>query len=201
MRTTPTSSGPPPAPRPPSARARWAVTALVALVALLGAACADDDSGEVALDDSAEAADAADQAAPAVETASDDLAAALEEAGLSTVATAVRSIDVSEIVGSDEFTFFAPNDDAFLALDAETAADLLADPTQLLAILRNHAVDQRIEAAALADMTDVTTVEGSTLPVGDGEGGVTVGEALVVESDIAVGDGVVHVIDGVLLPG
>jgi uncharacterized surface protein with fasciclin (FAS1) repeats len=178
------------------ARALWA---LVAAVAVLGAACGDSDD-QVVLDNSAAAADAADEAAPDVEATSDDLAAVLEDAGLTTVATAVQSIDVEEIVGSDEFTFFAPNDDAFLALEAEAVADLLSDPTELLAVLRNHVVDRRIEAATLADMTDVTTIEGSTLPV-DGTGdSVTVGEAVVVRSDIAVGDGVVHVIDGVLLP-
>jgi uncharacterized surface protein with fasciclin (FAS1) repeats len=179
------------------ARSLWA---LIAAVVLLGTACGDSD-GDLVLDDSTDAADAADQAAPSVEAVSDDLATVLEDAGLSTVATAVRSIDVSEIVGGDEFTFFAPNDEAFQALDAEAAADLLADPAELLDVLRNHVVDQRIDAAALADMADLTTVEGSTLAVDAGGDTVTVGEAVIVESDIAVGDGVVHVIDGVLLPG
>jgi len=172
---------------------------LVAGTLLLLVACGDSDD-EIVLDDSTDVADAADEAAPEVDAASEELAAALESAGLSTVATAVRSIDVSEIVGSDEFTFFAPNDEAFLALEAGTAADLLADPTELLSVLRNHVVDERIEVVALSEMTEVTTVDGTAHRIDGDSESVTVGEAVVVEPDIAVGDGVVHVIDGVLLP-
>ena len=119
---------------------------------------------------------------------------------MTTLASAVEQIDVDELIGGETFTFFGPNDEAFLALTADDTADLLADPTALTDVLRNHLVAETIGAAELTEMATVTTLGGTSLPVVVDGDTVTVGGATVVATDIEAGDGVVHTIDQVILP-
>lgn len=128
------------------------------------------------------------------------LAETLRDNGLTTLATAVEQVDIEQLVGDEEFTLFAPNDEAFLGLTADDTADLLADPAQLEEILRNHVVEERIDATQLAEMGSVTTAGGETLSIVVDGDDVTVGRANVVATDIEAGSGVVHAIDQVLLP-
>ncbi|MEP6298762.1 MAG: fasciclin domain-containing protein, partial [Ilumatobacter sp.] len=88
---------------------------------------------------------------------------------------------------------------AFQTLDAEQMADLLSDDGRLEATLRNHVVSERIDAEALAGVTSVETVGGMTLPVAVEGDTITVGDATVVESDVAIDDGTVHVVDGLFV--
>lgn len=117
------------------------------------------------------------------------LLAALDAAGLR---------DVLE--GDGPFTVFGPSDDAFDALPAGTVDALLERSDDLGAVLRYHVVEGDVRAADLTPGTVLTTVSGEELEVVEAEGGVRVGRALLVDTDIETGNGVFHTVDSVLLP-
>ena len=154
---------------------------------------ADETAEEIAEGDSADAAEEVDARAT-------QLAEVLRANDMNSLASAIEQVDLSEIVGDGEFTFFGPNDAAFLDLEADQLADLLSDPDQLIEVLRNHVVAERIDAATLTGMETVQTEAGASIAVSVEGDAVTVGDATVVGADIEVGDGLVHVVDGVLLP-
>lgn len=100
------------------------------------------------------------------------------------------------------FTVFAPTDAAFAALPAGTVDNLLKpeNKKQLVSVLTYHVVPGKTLSGALAGkQTTVGTVQGATLAI-DGRNGVTVNGAKVVSADVAASNGVIHVIDKVLLP-
>jgi len=167
-----------------------------AAIILTASACASDgEAGDAA----EEIVDGAEQSVDEAEEASSAVADALRENGLESIASAVQNIDFAELADSEEFTFFAPNDDAFQSLGAEDMADLLGDSGRLEDTLRDHIVNERIDAAALSEMTSVDTVGGASLPVSADGSAVTVGSASVVETDVEIDDGVVHVVDGLFI--
>jgi uncharacterized surface protein with fasciclin (FAS1) repeats len=109
---------------------------------------------------------------------------------------------VDTLKGDGPFTVFAPSDDAFAALPAGTVDDLVKpeNKDKLTAILLLHVLPARIHAADVAGkVLDPATAGGSTVHV-DGTDGVSVDGAKVVTADIACSNGVIHVIDKVLLP-
>jgi uncharacterized surface protein with fasciclin (FAS1) repeats len=97
------------------------------------------------------------------------------------------------------FTVFAPSDAAFAALPDGTVESLLADPAKLTDVLTYHVVAGRVTAADAAGLSSATTVQGSDLSVSS-NGGIHVGDASVVTADIEASNGIIHVIDRVLLP-
>jgi uncharacterized surface protein with fasciclin (FAS1) repeats len=97
------------------------------------------------------------------------------------------------------FTVFAPSDAAFAALPDGTVESLLADPAALTDVLTYHVVAGRVTAADAAGLSSATTVQGSDLSVSS-NGGIHVGDASVVTADIEASNGIIHVIDRVLLP-
>ena len=119
------------------------------------------------------------------------LAAALQAAGL-----------VDTLKGDGPFTVFAPTDAAFAKLPPGTLDGLLKPENKgkLTAILTYHVVPGRILAPRLGEMHSAATVNGAPLAIRSEKGKVTVGGAHVVQSDIACSNGVIHVIDTVLLP-
>ena len=116
------------------------------------------------------------------------LVAAVEAAGL-----------VDTLKGEGPFTVFAPTDEAFAALPEGTVEGLLADPEALAAILTYHVVSGAVMSTDLTDGMTATTVNGADITIGT-EGGVTVNDANVVTADIVASNGVIHVIDAVILP-
>ncbi|WP_019955607.1 fasciclin domain-containing protein [Yoonia vestfoldensis] len=116
------------------------------------------------------------------------LVAAVEAAGL-----------VETLKGEGPFTVFAPTDEAFAALPEGTVEGLLADPEALAAILTYHVVSGAVMSTDLSDGMTATTVNGADITIGT-EGGVTVNDANVVTADIVASNGVIHVIDAVILP-
>lgn len=167
-----------------------------ALVA--GAACSSD-AVEDAEDTGEDVSEEIDESAEDIDEASGDLASVLEENGLENMASAVEQIDITELVGTEEFTFFAPGDDAFQSLGADDIADVLTDPDQLVEVLRRHAVSETIDAAALAEMDSIETVGETTLEVTVEGDTVMVGGATVTTTDIEVDNGVVHVVDTIFI--
>ena len=97
------------------------------------------------------------------------------------------------------FTLFAPSDEAFAKLPAGTVESLLADPAKLTDVLTYHVVPGRVTAADAAAISSAPTVQGTDLPIA-ANGSVQVGDAHVVSADIEATNGVIHVIDRVLLP-
>ena len=116
------------------------------------------------------------------------LVAAVKEAGL-----------VETLKGKGPFTVFAPTDEAFSKIPAEALQALLKDKKALTAILTYHVVVGKVMAADVKTMM-AKTVNGQELSIKVGDGGVTVDNAKVVKTDVAASNGVIHVIDTVLLP-
>src|SRR5690242_6703928 len=119
------------------------------------------------------------------------LAKALQAAGL-----------VATLKGSGPFTVFAPTDAAFAKLPAGTLENLLKpeNETKLVAILTYHVVPGDVTAAQAATLTQAKTVNGAILKLNARDGKVMVNNADVVKADIEASNGVIHVIDAVLLP-
>lgn len=119
-------------------------------------------------------------------------------------ATLVQALKAAGLVealqGEGPFTVFAPTDAAFEALPEGALDALLADPTQLADVLKYHVVPGKVMAADVAGMTSAETLGGASFPVDATEGGVTVGGAEVLTADLTAENGVVHVIDRVLMP-
>ncbi len=122
------------------------------------------------------------------------------EAGFATLIEAVEAGGLTEfLAGEGPFTLLAPTDAAFAALDQDVLSKLLADQERLNNLLRYHVLRGRYTFVDLEGISTVTTLEGSELQV-DAEGGVRLDEASVVESDIEADNGIIHVLDQVMLP-
>jgi uncharacterized surface protein with fasciclin (FAS1) repeats len=125
------------------------------------------------------------------------------EAG--TFTTLIAAIDRAglepTLAGEGPYTMFAPSDDAFAELPEGAVDSLLAVPDQLTKVLTYHMVPGRVMTADLVGGVTPQTVEGEGLPSWlSGDGGVRVDGARVVSADIQASNGVIHVIDRVLLP-
>jgi uncharacterized surface protein with fasciclin (FAS1) repeats len=119
------------------------------------------------------------------------LAAALQAAGL-----------VETLKGKGPFTVFAPTDEAFAKLPKGTVEDLLKpeNKAKLTAILTYHVVAGKVMAADVVKIKDAKTVQGGSIKVNAAGGKVMVDAATVVKTDIGASNGVIHVVDSVLMP-
>jgi uncharacterized surface protein with fasciclin (FAS1) repeats len=120
-----------------------------------------------------------------------------------TLAKALTAADlVSTLKGAGPFTVFAPTDEAFAKLPAATLQNLLKpeNKAQLRQVLTYHVVPGRVMAADVAKMTTATTANGEKVAIAAKDGAVTVSKSRVVKTDIAASNGVIHVIDAVMLP-
>ncbi|MBC6994726.1 fasciclin domain-containing protein [Neolewinella lacunae] len=119
-----------------------------------------------------------------------------------TLQAAVIAAGLAETLsGAGPFTVFAPTDAAFAALPEGTVATLLEDPTgDLTKILLYHAVGAKALSTDLSNEQVIATVNGANVTVTINDEGVFINKAKVTVADIAASNGVVHVIDAVLLP-
>lgn len=119
------------------------------------------------------------------------LAAALQAAGL-----------VETLKGKGPFTVFAPTDEAFAKLPAGTVENLLKpeNKDQLVAVLTYHVVPGSVSSSEVVKMTSAKTVQGQSVKISNGKGGVMIDGAKVVKADVMASNGVIHVIDSVILP-
>ena len=125
---------------------------------------------------------------------------AVNAGSFNTLVAAVKAANlVDTLKGSGPFTVFAPTDDAFAKLPAGTVDALLQDIPQLTKILTYHVVSGKVMAADVVKLESATTVEGSNVKI-DASNGVKVNDSKVVTPDVAADNGVIHVIDTVLLP-
>ena len=128
-----------------------------------------------------------------------DLAVAAPD--LSTLVTAINAAQLAETLsGPGPFTVFAPVNSAFAALPSATLNTLLANPSQLSPILTYHVIPQRLLAAEVLAASSFATVNGQTLTVSNANSTPRINGARIIATDIVAGNGVVHLIDGVLLP-
>ena len=117
------------------------------------------------------------------------LVAAVQAAGL-----------VDTLRGEGPFTVFAPTDAAFAKIPKSDLDALLQDKDKLTQILTYHVVPGRVMAADVVNLSSADTVEGSSIDISAGSGGVKVDNASVVKTDIKTSNGVIHVIDTVIMP-
>jgi len=171
---------------------RWRSLLLFAGAAIAAAgmaACGDDDDAEPTPMPTAPAA-AGDIVETAVAAGNfTTLARALEAAGL-----------VETLKGAGPFTVFAPTDAAFAALPAGTLDRLLANKAELTKVLTYHVVAGKVTSADVAKLMEATTVEGSKLRIKVEGGRVMINDATVTTADVMATNGVIHVVDRVLIP-
>lgn len=117
-----------------------------------------------------------------------------------TLATALQAAGLVETLKAPgPFTVFAPTDEAFAKLPAGTLEALLKDKQRLAAVLTYHVVAGQVMASDVVKMTAAKTVQGGSLTI-RADKGVTVDGANVVKTDVQTSNGVIHVIDAVLIP-
>lgn len=148
-------------------------------------------AGTLVLGFASNIASAADIVDTAVAGKFNTLVAAVKAAGL-----------VETLKGPGPFTVFAPTDEAFANLPSGTLETLLKpeNKTQLRSILLYHVVPGRVTAEDVVKLDSAKTVEGQNLVIKAMDGAVMVDNARVIKTDIAASNGVIHVIDAVLLP-
>ena len=128
---------------------------------------------------------------------------AVEAGSFETLVTAVKAAGLVDVLSSDgPFTVFAPTDEAFAALPDGTLEALLEDTDALKAVLTYHVISGKVMAKDVmaAQQVRPETVQGEALNVRVMDGGVSVNDARVVQADIEASNGVIHVIDSVVLP-
>ncbi|MFZ5710481.1 MAG: fasciclin domain-containing protein [Pseudomonadota bacterium] len=141
-------------------------------------------------------------AIPAFAQAGDIVDTAVEAGSFKTLTAALTAAGLADTLkGEGPFTVFAPTDDAFAALPAGTVDDLLRpeNKDKLTAVLTYHVVPGKVMSADLTNGMKARTVNGAELTITT-EGGVKVNDATVIQADIGASNGVIHVIDKVLLP-
>jgi uncharacterized surface protein with fasciclin (FAS1) repeats len=125
---------------------------------------------------------------------------AVSAGSFTTLVAAVKAAGlVDTLKGAGPFTVFAPTDEAFAKLPAGTVEALLKDIPKLTKILTYHVVSGKVMAADVVNLTSAKTVEGSEVKI-DASNGVKINDSTVTTADVAADNGVIHIIDSVLLP-
>ena len=169
-------------------------TALALLLIFGVAACAEGEP------DTEEMTDEMDDAMDDAMESPDLVAVAVADGRFTALVEALQATGLdATLQGDGPFTVFAPTDDAFAKLPEDALAGLSNE--ELTAILTYHVASGNMMAADVAGMSTIETAEGSTLAVTVGDDGtVRVNDAVVVVTDVAASNGVIHVIDSVLMP-
>jgi len=174
---------------------RWSIAVVIALlvaVPLVLAACGSSSD------------EATPAASPSPSMVLKDIVDTAVEAGdFTTLVSAVTAADlVDTLKGEGPYTVFAPTDAAFAAVPKETLDALLADPKGALTdVLTYHVASGKVMASDLSDGMMIDTVNGAQLEVKiNADGTVMIGDATVTTADIETSNGVIHVIDTVLVP-
>ncbi len=188
----------------PTVRRTLSVVLVTATAGVLAAGCGDDSKSSTSSKKTKASAAASTMSSGDKEAASKDIVDTAVAAGsFTTLVAAAKAAGLEQTLrGDGPFTVFAPNDDAFAKLPEGTVEDLLKpeNKAKLAGILTYHVVSgAAVQSSDLTDGQQVTTVQGGKLAVSLKDG-VTIGTAKVVTPDIESSNGVIHVIDTVLLP-
>lgn len=175
--------------------------ALAAALTLTLAACGGEDAAETTVSETPETtiAETVETTAAMVEMNLVEVAA--EAGSFTTLLAAAEAAGLVEtLTGEGPYTVFAPTDEAFAALEEGTLDALLADPEALADILLYHVVPGKVMAADVVGLESATTAQGSDVTITVDGDAVMVNEANVTATDIEASNGVIHVIDAVILP-
>ncbi len=169
--------------------------ALLSIVAL--AACSGDKTAETPAVDTTVTAAAAEAPAP-----KDIIETAVAAGTFNTLAQALTAAGLVETLkGAGPFTVLAPTDEAFAKIPAKDLEALLADKDALTKVLTYHVIAGNVPASTVTTLTEATTVEGSKITIKVVDGKVMLNDASeVTATDIAATNGVIHVINTVLMP-
>ena len=133
--------------------------------------------------------------------ADDIIDSAKADGSLKTLLTAIQAAGLTDTLkGDGPFTVFAPTDDAFKKLPAGTVEELLKDLPKLKAVLTYHVVAGKHLAEDITKLTTAKTIEGRNIQISQKNGGVKINEANITKADVETTNGVIHIIDTVLLP-
>lgn len=125
---------------------------------------------------------------------------AVDNPDFSTLVTAIKTAGlVDTLSGAGPFTVFAPTNEAFDKIPKETLQKVLEDKEKLTSILTYHVVPGKVMSKDVAGMIDAKTVQGTKIKI-NAKNGVMINDAKVVKPDIETSNGVIHVIDTVLMP-
>lgn len=139
-------------------------------------------------------------AVPSFAADADIVDTAVKAGSFKTLAAALKAADlIDTLKGKGPFTVFAPTDEAFAKLPPGTVEALLKDKKKLTAFLTYHVVPGKVMAADVVKLSSAKTVNGQEVKI-DASKGVKVDGANVVKTDIVCSNGVIHVIDAVILP-
>lgn len=125
---------------------------------------------------------------------------AVKAGSFNTLVAAIKAANlVDTLKGAGPFTVFAPTDEAFAKLPEGTVDKLLKDIPKLTKVLTYHVVSGKVLSDEVVKLKSATTVEGSDVKI-DASNGVKVNNATVATADVAADNGVIHIIDTVLIP-
>jgi uncharacterized surface protein with fasciclin (FAS1) repeats len=125
---------------------------------------------------------------------------AVAAGSFTTLVKAVQAAGLVETLkGEGPFTVFAPTDEAFAKIPTDTINAVLADKEKLTAILTYHVVAGKVMASDVVNLTSATTVQGGEIRIST-DNGVRINDANVIQTDIECDNGVIHVIDSVIMP-
>jgi uncharacterized surface protein with fasciclin (FAS1) repeats len=139
--------------------------------------------------------------APASEAPADIIETAKAAGSFNTLAAAIEAAGLTETLkGEGPFTVFAPTDEAFAKLPKGTLESLLQDKEKLATILKYHVVAGEVSSSQAMKLTEANTVAEKPLEISKSGKKLMVGKATVTKADIVASNGVIHVIDEVLIP-
>jgi len=180
--------------------------ALTAVAVLVLAACGDkskDDAAMAKMDSTTTAAPTPTMAASPAPNASQDIIETAASAGMfTTLATALTAAGLVETLkGAGPFTVLAPTDEAFAKIPAADLQALLADKTKLTKVLTYHVISGDVPSSQISTMSNAKTLEGSEVSIKMVDGKVMLnGTSTVTSADVKASNGVIHVINTVLMP-
>jgi uncharacterized surface protein with fasciclin (FAS1) repeats len=139
--------------------------------------------------------------APKSGNATDIVGTAIESGKFSMLVAAVKAAGLVEALkGEGPFTVFAPNDKAFAELPEGTLDALLADPDKLKKILTYHVVSGAVTSDQVVGLKSAETLNGKSVKIATTDGQVMINDANVIAADIMCKNGVIHVLDKVIMP-
>lgn len=125
---------------------------------------------------------------------------AMDAGSFKSLVSAIRSTGLWEsLAAQGPFTVFAPNDAAFSRMSSKQMEDLLKDKKRLRSVLKYHVVNGRISSSDVENIHSAITVQGQEVSI-DSSKGVMIGDARVIQKDIQCTNGIIHVIDKVMMP-
>ena len=181
-------------------KTRWSVVPLLLIFVLVVSACAAPVAQE-APTAPVEQPTAVSEAPAEAEMAADIVDTAIAAGSFNTLVAAVQAAGLEDALrGEGPFTVFAPTDEAFAALPEGTVEGLLADPEALSQILLYHVVAGKVMAADVSDGLSADTLQGAPVAFTIVDGKPMINDANIVATDVEASNGVIHVIDAVILP-